>query len=120
MVFNAIQKMAETNIGALLVMEGEQLVGIFSERDYARKGILQDRKSQKTPVREIMTSGKLITINPTTSLSEMIELTSRHHIRHLPVMDGERVVGMLSIGDIVNAIILEQQAEIRMLENYVF
>ncbi len=120
LVFDAVLKMAEVNIGAVLVMEGQKLVGIFSERDYARKGILQGRKSQKTQVLEVMTSN-LITVKPETTLTEMMELAIKHRIRHLPVVNHEeQVVGVLSVGDIVGAVILDQKSEIEMLEKYVY
>lgn len=118
MVIEALEFMAEKNIGAVLVMDGPKLVGIFSERDYARKGIIQGRKAKSTPVTEVM-SANLITITPQMDIRECMNLMTTKRVRHLPVMDGEEVVGLLSIGDLVNAIILEQRSHIKFLEQYI-
>ncbi len=118
-VFEALQLMAEKDVGALLVMEGEKLVGIFSERDYARKVILQDRSSRQTRVREIMTS-QVVCVSPEQTLDECMALMTARHIRHLPVVDrDERVVGVVSIGDVVKAVISDQALLISHLHNYI-
>jgi len=118
-VFEALQLMAEKDVGALLVMEGEKLVGIFSERDYARKVILQDRSSRQTRVREIMTA-QVVCVSPEQTLDECMALMTARHIRHLPVVDSdERVVGVISIGDVVKAVISDQALLISHLHNYI-
>ena len=118
-VFEALGLMEEKNVGALLVMKGgRELVGIFSERDYARRMILQGRTSRETPVREVMTS-KVFVITPDTSSGEcMMHMTDRH-IRHLPVVDGGRVVGVISIGDVVRSVIDDLRFTVRQLESYI-
>ncbi len=118
-VFDAIRLMAERQVGALLVMDGEALLGIVSERDYARKVILMGRSSKETPVSAIMTPAPLITVTPDSRARECMRLMSDRRIRHLPVLDGGRVVGMLSIGDLVRAIIEAQDAEIQQLTQYI-
>ena len=117
-VYRALEVMAEKDIGAVLVMEGDRLVGIFSERDYARRCILKNRRSKETLVRDLMTAD-VITITPATTIEEAMELMSKHHIRHLPVVEGDKVVGVVSIGDIVKAVIENQQHIISHLENYI-
>ena len=117
-VFEALQKMADQDIGALLVMEGERLVGIFSERDYARKIILKGKSSLKTPVQEVMTD-EIVTVPPEISIEQCMELMTECHIRHLPVMREGRLLGLVSIGDIVKAIITGQERFIASLENYI-
>lgn len=107
-VYQALQVMAECDIGAVLVMEMGAVVGIFSERDYARRIVLQGRTSITTPVRDIMTS-KVVYVTPATSMSECMALMTEKHIRHLPVLEDGLVVGVLSIGDLVRATIAEQQ-----------
>lgn len=119
MVIEALQIMAEKNIGAVLVMEGERLMGIFSERDYARKGIIQGRKAKSTPVTEVMTAASLITVTPEMGIRECMNLMTTKRVRHLPVMQEDKVVGLLSIGDLVNAIIIEQRTHIKFLEQYI-
>ena len=117
-VFDALRQLEERNIGALLVMKGEQLVGIFSERDYARRMILQGRTSRETPVREVMTSNVFV-ITPDTSSGEcMMHMTDRH-IRHLPVVERGRVVGVISIGDVVRSVIHDLRFTVRQLESYI-
>ena len=118
MVIDALTLMAEKNIGAVVVMEGDKLVGIFSERDYARRGIIQGRKSKTTPVADVMTSN-LYTVTPVMNIEDCMQLMSDKRIRHLPVMDGETLVGVLSIGDIVTAIIRSQTEHIQFLEQYI-
>jgi CBS domain-containing protein len=117
-VLEALQLMAQKNIGAVLVMEGERLVGIFSERDYARRGILQGRESKSTRVSEVMTSN-VITVTPDMSIEDCMRLFDNKRIRHLPVVEDGQVAGLLSIGDIVHAIIREQSAHIQFLEQYI-
>jgi CBS domain-containing protein len=117
-VFEALGLMEEKNVGALLVMRDRQLVGIFSERDYARRMILQGRTSRETPVREVMTS-KVFVITPDTTSGEcMMHMTDRH-IRHLPVVDAGRVVGVISIGDVVRSVIDDLRFTVRQLESYI-
>ena len=118
MVIEALNLMAEKNIGAVMVMDGEHLAGIFSERDYARKGIIQGRKAKSTPVTEVMTE-TVFTVTPDMDIDDCMNLFSDKRIRHLPVMQDGKVVGMLSIGDIVNAIIQEQTSHIQFLEHYI-
>jgi CBS domain-containing protein len=115
-VFDALRMMADKNVGALLVMDGEKVVGIFSERDYARKVILQGRSSKETPVSDIMTS-KLITIHPDQTIEEAMELMTNKRVRHLPVMDDDHLLGMISIGDVLREIIYVQLSTIRQLED---
>lgn len=117
-VLEAIRRMAEYGIGALLVMEGERLSGIVSERDYARKVILRDRSSADTKVSEIMTA-PVITVDPSTTLDACMRTITQHRIRHLPVVEDHRVIGVLSIGDLIKAVIDEQAAEIGQLRQYI-
>lgn len=117
-VFDAIRQMAERGIGALLVMDGERIEGIISERDYARKVILEGRSSRETRVRQIM-SPKVVTISPTDTAESGLALMTRRRIRHLPVVEEEQVIGVVSIGDLVNAVIGDQQHLIEQLEHYI-
>lgn len=117
-VLEAIRLMAELHVGALLVMSSGTLAGIVSERDYARKVILKGRSSADTPVRDIMSS-PVITVSPETSVQTCMQLMTEKRVRHLPVADGGRIVGMVSIGDLVKAVMAEQQQHIEQLENYI-
>jgi CBS domain-containing protein len=117
-VFEAIKRMADRRIGSLLVVESGQPVGIVTERDYARKVILEGRSSRETPVRDIMTRDVLFA-RPDQSIEECMALMTEKRIRHLPVIDGDDVHGMLSIGDLVKAKIAHQQFIITHLENYI-
>ena len=117
-VLDAIRMMAEHHVGALLVMQGDALSGIVSERDYARKVILMGRSSADTPVRDIM-SAPVITVQPETQVEQCMKIMTEHRVRHLPVIDGGRVVGMVSIGDLVKVVIAEQQQQIEQLESYI-
>jgi CBS domain-containing protein len=117
-VLEAIQLMADKHIGALPVMRDEELIGIVSERDYARKVILLGRSSSDTPVWQIMSS-PVTTVSPDEDVHRCMELMTEHRFRHLPVMDKNRLVGMISIGDLVKAVIEEQQQTITQLERYI-
>jgi CBS domain-containing protein len=117
-VLDAIRLMAEHHVGALLVMRGAALEGIVSERDYARKVILRGRSSADTPVRDIMSS-PVLTVTLDTTVQQCMQLVTDRHVRHLPVLDGTRVVGMISIGDLVKAVIADQQQQIEQLETYI-
>jgi len=117
-VLDAIRSMAEHHVGALVVLQQEKLLGIVSERDYARKVILLGRSSAHTPVREIMTS-PVITVTPLSTLDECMRVVTQQRVRYLPVVDGGRVIGMVSIGDLIKAVIEEQQHTIEQLESYI-
>jgi len=117
-VYDALKLMGEKNIGALLVMEDEQLLGIISERDYARKIILKGKSSHDTLVREIMTE-KVLSITPGDSIEKCMEVMSENKVRHLPVMTGAQVVGVISITDVVTAIIESQKETISLLHDYI-
>ncbi len=117
-VLAAIQMMADKYVGALLVMKDAQLLGIVSERDYARKVILKGRSSAETPVREIMTA-EVLSVSPSDSVHRCMRLMTDKHIRHLPVVDNGRVVGMLSIGDLVKAVIDDQAEQLEQLQRYI-
>ena len=118
MVRAALELMKVHDIGCVLVMEGDELRGIFSERDYARKMILVGKTSHDTPVSEIM-SPEVICTSPSNSVDECLALTNKHGFRHLPVKDGDRVVGMVSTGDLISSIIKEQQETIDHLQQYI-
>ena len=117
-VFEALELMAEKDIGALLVVKDEQLIGVFSERDYARKVILKGRSSRDVYVKDIMSSPPII-IRPDNTNEQALALMSAKHIRHLPVMEGDKLVGIVTIGDLVNTIIDEQKLVIDRLEKYI-
>ena len=117
-VFDAIKLMADRSIGSLLVMEGDALKGIVTERDYARKVIIKGRSSNTTPVADIMTTD-LVTASPDQTVSHCMTLMSEKRIRHLPVIVDDKVAGIISIGDLVQAIISDQQEEIEQLEQYI-
>lgn len=117
-VFDALEEMAKRDVGALIVMEDGQVVGIFSERDYARKIILAGKSSRETPVRDIMTD-RVIYARPDLTLEQCLALMTDKRIRHLPVLRGDDLVGVVSIGDLVKGIIEDQRFLISQLENYV-
>jgi CBS domain-containing protein len=117
-VLEAIELMAEKHIGALLVMQGLELVGIVSERDYSRKVVLLGRSSAETPVWQIMSS-PVTTVTPAHTLTQCMQLVTDQRVRHLPVVDKGRVLGVVSIGDLVKAVIEEQQQQIEQLERYI-
>jgi CBS domain-containing protein len=117
-VFDALKLMAEKDIGALMVLDGDKLAGIFSERDYARKVILHGKASRETSVREIMTS-KVVCVRPNNTVDECMALMTDKRIRHLPVVDDKRVIGVISIGDVVKEMLAEQQFIIEQLEHYI-
>ncbi len=117
-VFAALQQMAEHNVGALIVMNGKALVGIFSERDYARKVVLMGKSSRELKVSDIM-STQVITVTPGQSIEECMQLMTDRRIRHLPVFEEGSVVGLVSIGDIVRSIIEDQRSTIHNLEDYI-
>jgi CBS domain-containing protein len=117
-VYDAIAIMAENSVGALLVVEDGRLTGILSERDYARKVILEGRSSRTTAVAEIMTT-PVIFVSPESQVGECMQIMTDQRIRHLPVMKGERLVGVVSIGDLVNHMLMAQRETIRHLESYI-
>jgi CBS domain-containing protein len=115
-VYDALELMSEKNIGAVLVLENDKPVGIFSERDYARSVVLKGRVSRTTPIAEIM-SREIYYVRPEQSIEDCMALITEKHLRHLPVIDGERLIGLISIGDAVKAVISRQEYKIRQLEN---
>jgi CBS domain-containing protein len=117
-VLDAIRLMAERRVGALLVMRGADLVGIVSERDYARKVILLGRSSAETRVHQIMTA-QVTTVTPAHTVNECMKIVTEQRVRHLPVIESGRVVGVVSIGDLVKAVIEDQQQQIEQLERYI-
>jgi CBS domain-containing protein len=117
-VYEAIKVMADKEVGALLVVEAQRLVGIVSERDYARKVILQGKSSRDTPVREIMTD-KVFYVRPEQTVEECMAVMTAHRIRHLPVLDDDHLLGVVSIGDLVKALLSEQEVRIQQLEQYI-
>ena len=117
-VFDALKLMADRSVGALIVTEGGRIAGVISERDYARKVILLGKSSHELQVRDIMTP-KVITVHPGQTVEECMALMTEKRIRHLPVTEGERLIGVLSIGDLVKEVIAEQQRTIEQLESYI-
>ena len=117
-VHEALILMAEKNVGALLVVEGDHIAGIFSERDYARKVLLEGRSSLNTFVKEIMTS-KVLFVRPAQPIEECMALMTQAHIRHLPVMEGSKLIGVISIGDVMKELLADRDLEIQQLENYI-
>jgi CBS domain-containing protein len=117
-VYECIKMMAEKEVGALLVMEGEQLAGIISERDYARKLALKGLSSKATKVADIM-SCPVLTVTSKHTVGDCMQIITEKHIRHLPVVEGEKVLGVISIGDLVNCVITEQESTIRHLQAYI-
>lgn len=117
-VFDALQQMANYGIGALLVLQNNKPVGLFSERDYARKLALRGLRSRETPVSAVM-SAPVLTISPDASVQEGMQVMTEKFVRHLPVVDGSGVIGMVSIGDLVKAVIQDQQQLIEQLESYI-
>ena len=117
-MYDALQLMADKNVGALMVLEGDKAVGLVSERDYARKIVLKGKLSRDVPVRDIMTV-EMVRIGPDEDVEGCMELMTDKRIRHLPVFDGERLLGIVSIGDIVKAIIEHKEEIIEQMENYI-
>ena len=117
-VFEAIQLMAEKNVGALLVVRESKLAGIITERDYTRKVALKGRSSKDTRVNEIL-SGQVIHVSPDHTVEQCLRLMTEHRVRHLPVLDGQKIVGVISIGDLVNCVITAQSSTIQQLETYI-
>ena len=117
-IYDALRLMADKNIGAVVVVSDSEIQGIFSERDYARKVILHGRSSAETPVWQIMSS-PVITVTPDQTVQDCMHLMTQRRVRHLPVVEGGRVVGMISIGDLVKAVIEDQQQTIEQLESYI-
>lgn len=117
-VYTAIEQMCEKNIGGVVIMENDNLVGIFTERDYARKLILKGKSSKDTLISELMTK-EVITVTPDSKLEDCMNIMSNKRIRHLPVMENNQIVGMISIGDLVKFIIEEQRSIIEHLEHYI-
>lgn len=117
-VYHALERLAEKDIGALVVTEGDALAGVFSERDYARKVALHGRASKETLVRQVMTPD-VITVTPDQPIDDCMSLMTEHRIRHLPVMEAGEIVGVISIGDVVKEVIAEQEFQIEQLTNYI-
>ena len=117
-VLTALEEMSKNNVGALLVTENEKIVGIFTERDYARQGEIKGRLAKDTPVHELM-SRDLVMVNPETLLSECAELMYKHHVRHLPIVDKGQVVGVVSIRRLAEALLEQEKGTINKLEHYI-
>jgi CBS domain-containing protein len=117
-VYEALKQMADKDVGALVVLDGGRLAGIISERDYARKVILLGKSSHDIPVREIMTA-TVVTVGPSQTVEDCMGIMTQRRVRHLPVLDGDRLSGLLSIGDLVKEVMAEQEQTIRQLESYI-
>ena len=117
-VIDSLFLMAEKNISCILIMNQEHLAGLFSERDYARKVVIKGKNSNETLLKEVMTD-KLITISPKTGLDECMQLMTDHRIRHLPIVDNNKVVGLISIGDVVREMLVQQKIQIDELQRYI-
>ena len=117
-VFEALKSMSDKSVGALVVLDNQRVVGVFSERDYARKVILEGKSSKDLPVKEIMTR-RVVCVKPENTTEECMALMTDKHIRHLPVVEDDELVGIISIGDVVKAIISQQEFVIEQLENYI-
>ena len=117
-VFKALEIMAKANISAVMVTEGEKIVGIFTERDYSRKGELKGLSAKETNVRDLMTE-QMITVTPETSMDQCMGLMNQYHIRHLPIIENEKMVGMVSMRDVVDTVLTDHKSTIKGLENYI-
>lgn len=117
-VYSAIEQMCERNIGGVLVTENDRLIGIFTERDYARKLILKGKSSKATLIQELMTANPIV-VHPETTIFECLSIMSDKRVRHLPVMDHDKIVGVISIGDVVRRVMEDQKETIEYLENYI-
>ncbi|HCW05972.1 MAG TPA: histidine kinase [Cytophagales bacterium] len=117
-VYSAIEQMSQKNIGGILIAENDMLLGIFTERDYARKLILKGKSSKETPISDLMTANP-ITVSLSNTVEECMQIMSDKHIRHLPVTEGSKILGMISIGDVVTHVIQEQKSIIQHLESYI-
>jgi CBS domain-containing protein len=117
-VFDAVAKMSENDIGSVIVLDGEALIGIITERHYARNVVLKGKSSSTTPIWEIM-DRRVITVRPEQSVEECMSIMTERRVRHLPVMEGEKIVGIVSIGDLVKSIIGDQKFRIDQLEHYI-
>jgi CBS domain-containing protein len=117
-VYESLTIMADKNVGALVVLDGERVIGIMSERDYARKVILHGKSSRELKVREIMTS-RVYYLRPEQTVQECMAQMTNKHVRHLPVIENDRLVGIISIGDVVKTIMADQESTIKLLENYI-
>jgi CBS domain-containing protein len=116
--YEALELMAAKNVGAVVVMDGGRLVGMFSERDYSRKVVLMGRSSRTSLISELMTT-KIYYVKPEATAEECMQLMTEHHIRHLPVLEGDQLVGMVSIGDVVKSLLMDREFRIQQLENYI-
>ena len=117
-VYTAIELMCQKNVGGLLICDNEKLVGIFTERDYARKLILKGKSSKETPIGDLMTRNPIV-VSPESSIEDCMKIMSDKHIRHLPVVENDKIVAMISIGDVVRFVIEEQKSIIEQLEHYI-
>ena len=117
-VYRALEVMADAHIGAVLVVDGSKIVGIYTERDYVQKGELQGHKAEETLLKDVMTAG-MYTVTTDTSVEQCMALMNAHHIRHLPVVENDQLVGMVSIRDVMTAVLENKESEIKGLENYI-